>query len=113
MTGFIQIHCDDAEVVAVYLLERYGFSIGPKDGEDTRGIRHGDAIISEWRDLSPRDRRLLHAQMTYSPLGVDICAMEEMPREGDLAFRQLALRVTMLNRHGALDALRLDIGAGQ
>ena len=42
-----------------------GFSIGPMQREDPRGIMPAEYDVQKWRNLSAQDRRELHGVMTF------------------------------------------------
>jgi hypothetical protein len=46
-------------------LQKRGFSIGPTQGSDPRGIMPADYEVAKWRNLSKRERAELSGVMTF------------------------------------------------
>lgn len=65
-----------------------GFSVGFMEGNAPRGIRHGDCVISKWRNLSAQDKLAMHGAISgdhrLGPVTVDL--FDSAPAEARAAF---------------------------
>jgi hypothetical protein len=77
----------DAMYAAEHWLKDRGFSVGPSQVDSPRAIWHGDCDISKWRNLSPKERRNVHALLD-DPRGgpARILLMPDAPEEARAAF---------------------------
>lgn len=57
-------------------LQSRGFSVGPMQGDEPRGIMFGKFIIAKWRDLGVLEQRQLHGMMSgdmrHGPVKVEL-----------------------------------------
>ncbi len=73
-------------------LAKRGFSVGPMQGPDPRGILFGDYDIQKWRNLTAAHKAALHGEMTadsmrYGPVTIRLYA--SAPAEAVEAFNRV------------------------
>lgn len=78
-----------AMAAAEGFLQSRGFSVGPMQADEPRGIMFGNFIIAKWRDLAPHERHQLHGVMTgdmrFGPVKIELYKSATPPARAAVA----------------------------